>query len=96
MAAGNMMGLGRISLNGLFWTEQNGHHLADDIFTTILLEEDWSILIEISLKFVHQSLIDNTSSLLRVMARCQSGDKPLPKPVAQFVDTYRLQQASLS
>ena len=45
--------------------------LADDIFKHIFLNENIRISIEISLKFVPNDLIDNTSALIQVMAWCQ-------------------------
>ena len=38
---------------------QNGHHFSDDIYKCILLNENVSILIKISLKFVPMGVIDN-------------------------------------
>ena len=40
-----------------------------------------------SWKFVPKHLIDNKSSLLQVMACCQTGNKPIPEPMmTQFND----------
>ena len=47
-----------------FRLEQNGNHVADDIFNCDLLNENCLILIEISLAFVHKGSIDSTSSLV--------------------------------
>ena len=59
--------------------------LADNIFICIFLNENDGILIQISLKFVPRSPIDNAPALVQVMARRRTGDKPLPEPVlAQF------------
>ena len=47
------------------------------------------ISIRISLKIVHKSPIDNKAALVQVMARCRTGDQPLPEPMlAQFTDAY--------
>ena len=69
--------------------EQNGCHLADDVFKSISMNEKFCILIQISLKFVPKGPIDNKSALLRVMAWCWTGDKPLPEPnLTKFADAY--------
>ena len=63
--------------------------LANDILQCIFLKEDDRIPIQISLKFVPRSPIDNKAALVQVMAWCRTGDKPLPKPMmTQFTDTY--------
>ena len=56
---------------------QNGRHFADDIFKWILLNENESISIKISLKFVPNGQINNIPSLLQIMAWRRPGDKPL-------------------
>ena len=55
--------------------------LSDDIFKRIFLNENVSILIQISLKLVSKGAIDNKSSLVQVMAWRRSGDKPLSEPM---------------
>ena len=69
---------------------QNGRlFFADDIFKRIFLNENDKIAIQISLKFVPKSPIDNNTALVQVMAWRRIGDKPLPEPVmAQFIDAY--------
>ena len=63
--------------------------LADDIFRCISLNENDRIPIQISLKFVPRSLIDNKPALVQVMAWRRAGDKPLPEPMlAQSPDAY--------
>ena len=53
------------------------------------MKEKFCILIQISMKFVSRSLIDNMSALVQVMAWRQTGDKPLPEPMlTQFADAY--------
>ena len=48
-------------------------------------------------KFVPEGPIDNKSALVQVMAWCQTGAKPLPKPImTQFNDAYMRHLASLS
>ena len=63
--------------------------LADSIFKCIFLNENDGILIHISLKFVLRSPIDNKPALVNVMARRQTGDKPIPGPmVTPSIDAY--------
>ena len=44
--------------------EKNGRHFADDIFWCIFVNEEFCILIQISLKFVPKGPIDNNPALL--------------------------------
>ena len=63
--------------------------LADDIFKCIFLHENDIIPMQMSLKFVPRSPIDNKPALIQVMAWRGIGDKPLPEPtMAQFTDAY--------
>ena len=63
--------------------------LADGIFKCIFLKENDRIPIQISLKFVPMSVIDNKPALVQVMAWCRTGDKPLPETMlTQFIDAY--------
>ena len=63
--------------------------LADEIFKCIFLNENFRILLIISLKFVSKGQINNTSSLVQVMTWCRAGDKPLPEAMMiQFTDAY--------
>ena len=63
--------------------------LADDIFKCIFVNENDKIPIQISLKLVPWSPIDNKSALVQVMAWRRTGDKPLPEPMmTQFTDAY--------
>ena len=62
--------------------------LADNIFKCIFLNENISISIQISLKFVPNGPIDNKSALVRVMAWHQPGHKPLEAMMIQFTDAY--------
>ena len=63
--------------------------LADDIFKCILLNQDDKIPIQISLKLVPRSQIDNKPALRRVMDWHRTGDKPLPEPIlTKFTDAY--------
>ena len=62
--------------------------LADDTFKLIFLNKNGRFPIQISLKIVHKSPIDNWA-LAQVMARSQTGDKPLPEPMmTQLTDAY--------
>ena len=60
---------------------QYGRHFPDDVFKCIGVNENMSILITISLKFVCMVLINNTPSLVQIMAWCRSGDKQLSEPM---------------
>ena len=63
--------------------------VADDIFKCIFLNENDRIPIQISLKFVSRSPIDNKPALVQVMAWRRTGDKPLfEQMLAQFPDVY--------
>ena len=63
--------------------------LANDNFKGIFLNENYRITIQISLKFVHRSVIDNKPALVQVMAWRQWGDKSLPETMLiQFTDAY--------
>ena len=64
-------------------------NLADDLFKCIFLNENDRIPIQILLKFVPRTPIDNTPVLVQVMAWRQTGDMPLPEPMmTQFIDAY--------
>ena len=52
--------------------------LADDIFNCIFLNENGRIPIQIPLKYVPRSPINNKTALVQVMAWRRTGDKPLP------------------
>ena len=61
--------------------EQHGRHFTDGISKCIFLNENYNILIQISLKFVPKDPIDHISPLVQLMACRQIGDKPLPEPM---------------
>ena len=64
-----------------------GAILADDIFKRIFLNENVSISIQISLKFVPKGPIENKSALVQVMAWRRTGNKSLPEAMmTQFSD----------
>ena len=60
---------------------QNGRHFADIIFKWILLNENWWILIKISLRFVPRGPIDDILALVQRMAWHRLGNKPLSEPM---------------
>ena len=63
--------------------------VAYNIFKCIFLNEKDTIPIQISLKFVRRSSVDNKPALVQVMAWRRAGDQPLPEPMlAQFPDVY--------
>ena len=55
----------------------NGSHFPDDIFKCIFVNENISISINISLKFVPKSSINNIPASVQIMARRRPGHKPL-------------------
>ena len=59
---------------------QNGCQLADNIFKCISVNENFCILLQMSLKFVPKGSINNMSALVQVMAWRKTGDRPLPEP----------------
>ena len=60
---------------------QNGRHFADAIFKCIFLNENVSISIKISLKYVPKGPINNIPALVQIMAWRRTGDKPLSEPM---------------
>ena len=60
---------------------QNSRHFADDTFKRIFLNENITISIKISLKFVPKGPINNIPSLVLIMAWRRPGDKPLSEPM---------------
>ena len=63
--------------------------LADDVFKWIFLNENDRNPIQISLKFVSRSTIDNKLALVQVMTWRWTSGKPLPEPnMTQFIDAY--------
>ena len=54
---------------------------ADNIFECNFLTANHSILIQLSLKFVHKSLINNEPTMVQIMAWRCVGDKPLFEPM---------------
>ena len=67
---------------------QDGCHFADDISTSILLNENGCILITFSLKYVRKGPIENNPALVQIMAWRRSDDKPLSEPMMVSLFTY--------
>ena len=67
---------------------QNGRHFSDDIFKWIFLNENVWILINISLKCVPMSPINNIPTLVQVLAWRWPGDKPLSEPMMVRLPTH--------
>ena len=63
--------------------------LADGIFKCIFWNQNKIITLQISLKYVPWSPIDNKPALVQVMAWRKAGDKPLHEPMrTKFTDSY--------
>ena len=76
------MVIGMVNLDGrAFPPGQNGCHFADDIFRCIFVNEKCYILNKISLNCVPKGPIDNIRAVVKIMAWCRIGDKPLSKPM---------------
>ena len=60
------------------------------------MNENFSILIKVSLKFVPEDPIDNKAALVQVMAWRRTDVKPLPEPMlTQFTDAYMRHYATV-
>ena len=68
--------------------KQNGRRFADDTFKRIFLNENVTISIKISLKFVPKGSINNNPSLVQIMAWRRPGDKPLSEPMMVSLTTH--------
>ena len=68
--------------------KQNGRRFSDDTFKRISLNENVSISIKISLKFVPEGPINNNSALVQIMAWRRPGDKPLSEPMVASLLTH--------
>ena len=63
--------------------------LSENNFKCIFLNENDRILIQISLKYVSMSPVENKPALVQVMAWSRTGNKPLPEPMlTPFTGTY--------
>ena len=67
---------------------QNGRHFSDDSFKCIFLNENVSIAIKISLKFVPKGPINNIPALVQIMAWRRPGDKPISEPMMVSLPTH--------
>ena len=67
---------------------QNGRHFPADIFKRIFFNENVSISIKISLKFVPKGAINNIPVLFQIMTWRRPGDKPLSEPVIVRLPTH--------
>ena len=67
---------------------QNGRHFPDEILKCIFLNENISISIYTSLKFVPKGRINNIPALVQIMAWRRSGDKPLSQPMMIILLTH--------
>ena len=67
---------------------QNGCRFPDNIFKCIFINENVSISIKISLKFVPNGLIESSSTLVYIMAWRRPGDKPLSEPMMVSLLTH--------
>ena len=68
---------------------QNWRHFPDDIFKCILLNENGGIPIKISLKFVPKVPINNIQALVKIMAWCRPGDKPVCELMMVSLPTHK-------
>ena len=67
---------------------QNGHHLVDNIFAFIFLNENAWILNNISLKLFLMGPINNIPVLVQIMAWCWPSNKPWSEPMMVSLLTH--------
>ena len=67
---------------------QNGHHVSDDIFKCIFLNENVWISLKIWRKFVPKVWINNIPALVQIMAWRRPGDKPSSEPMMVSLTTH--------
>ena len=85
----NSLALGRCCYNlNTQRPRQNGRHVADDILKCIFKNENISISIKISLKFVPNGPINNIPALVQIMAWRRPGDKQLSEPMIVSLLTH--------
>ena len=76
---------------------QNWRHFADNVLKCNFLNENVWIPVEISLKFIPKSLINNIPALVQIMVWRRTGDRPLYEPMmTRFNDAYMRHSASMS
>ena len=80
--------LGSISAFNTLRPRQNGRHFADDTFKRIFVNENVTIFIEMSLKFVPKGPINNIPALVQIMAWRRPGDEPLCEPMMVCLPTH--------
>ena len=68
--------------------KQNGRRFADDTFKRIFLNENVTISIKTSLRFVPKGPINNNPALFQIMAWRRPGDKPLFEPMMVNLVTH--------
>ena len=78
------------------WPRQSGRHFADDILKCTFLNENVSIAIKISLKFVPKGPVNNISVLVQIMAWRRPGNKPLSEPMMVSLPTHIYASLSLN
>ena len=61
--------------------KQDGRRFPDEIFSCILLTENISILMNISLKSIPKGKVNNIPALVQIMAWRRPGDKALSEPM---------------
>ena len=75
---------------------QNGCHFVDDIFKCTFSNENVWIFNKNLLKFVPEGLTDKIPALVRIIAWCRRGNKPLSKPVVRIMAWCRRGNKPLS
>ena len=80
-----------------WYLTQNSQRFPDGISKSIFVNENVHISIKISLQSVPKQPNTNIPELVRIMAWCWSGDKPLSEPImTQFDDAYVRRSDSMS
>ena len=69
-------------------TRCHGRHIPDAIFKCISLNENASIAIKISVKFIPKGPINNILALVQIMAWRRPGDKPLSELMMVSLPTH--------
>ena len=67
---------------------QDDRHFSDDVFECSFLNENVSISINISPKFVPESQVNDIPALVQIMAWRRPGDKPLSEPMMFRLPTH--------
>ena len=90
----------RVKDNDFILTYWGQHKMAailqKDIFKFILLDENYSNLIQIQMEVVPDCPINKWQALVQIIAWCQAGDKPLSEPMmAEFTNGYKPHSVSM-